>query len=259
MTDAINENQDYDVSDTWERRFDTFKELGVDELGYMKAMKGDKVKALSFSERNKVLLNVWALVFGPFYYIAKKMYFKGAFILGASWLFSALLGMVESFVGINLPSVIFWIVPGLFCMQAANVDYYKFVTQEEKIWPQLPEFFSTVAGAVAFPVAAFSIILLSAALSTGGVPSCSDSETKGLVKQIILEQLAKVIPANKMASMQFSMDAIRTTATDAQTGANACAADITLLGDVNDVNGHPITYTVESTDDGRTYVNVYGL
>jgi hypothetical protein len=59
--------------------------------------------------------------------------------------------------------------------------------------------------------------------------------------------------------MKYTLDVIRTTRKDRETGNIACAA--TLQGDAGKFGTWtlPITYTVERTSDGIPYVTVYGL
>ncbi|UFX45220.1 hypothetical protein HAP47_0000305 [Bradyrhizobium sp. 41S5] len=60
-------------------------------------------------------------------------------------------------------------------------------------------------------------------------------------------------------SMQYTLDVIRTTRKDRETGNIACAA--TLQGTAGKFGtwALPITYTVERTSDGKLYVIAYGL
>ncbi len=91
------------------------------------------------------------------------------------------------------------------------------------------------------------------------VPKCSDSEVVKLVTDITGEELAKQLGEDVVKMVSFSVDAIRTTNTNQNTGAYECAADLKMTGKAG-TSSVPITYSVENTDDGNSiYVNVYGL
>lgn len=93
---------------------------------------------------------------------------------------------------------------------------------------------------------------------SNSVPGCSDSETKDLVIEIADRELAKQVGAERAKSVSWELTAIRTTDKNEKTGAFECAADMEVSGP-GGKNSSPITYTVEATDDGDFYVNVFGL
>jgi len=105
-------------------------------------------------------------------------------------------------------------------------------------------------------------VLFTGAVITGcssSAPKCSDTETTDLVKQIAKEQLAKLQGQEIADQIEMSVDAIRTTDSNDKTGAQQCAAQLTLKGP-NGENSLDITYTSEKTDKGdEFFVNVYGL
>lgn len=90
---------------------------------------------------------------------------------------------------------------------------------------------------------------------SNNVPQCSDPEAADLVLEITLDEIANLYGQARADELSISLDAIRTTDENEQTGAFDCAAVI------NNGEGaeFPITYTVEVTDDKRTYVTVFGL
>ena len=73
--------------------------------------------------------------------------------------------------------------------------------------------------------------------------------------------MARQIGAETAKLFSYTVNAIRTTNTNEQTGAHECAAQLAVkASNTGETNQLPITYTVEMTDDGKEfYVNVFGL
>lgn len=90
---------------------------------------------------------------------------------------------------------------------------------------------------------------------SNNVPKCSDPEAADLVLEITLDEIANSYGQARADELSLSLDAIRTTDENDKTGAFDCAAVI----DNGEGTEFPITYTVEVTDDKRTYVTVFGL
>lgn len=91
-----------------------------------------------------------------------------------------------------------------------------------------------------------------------GVPGCGDQETKDLVSSIADREFSKQMGAEAAKMINWKVVAIRTTDKNEKTGALECAADLEVSGP-GGTHEAPITYTVEKTDDGDFYVNVFGL
>ncbi len=110
-----------------------------------------------------------------------------------------------------------------------------------------------------FLTVVFSVALLSGC--TQSVPKCGDSETIDLVKEIANDEMGNQLGAEMQKLFSYSVDAVRTTHTNEQTGAHECAAQLGITASTTgQTNELSITYTVEMTDDGEHfYVNVYGL
>ena len=251
--------QSIEVSDSWNQKFAVLEKIGANEG--LKAY-FDNYKSLTFGERFKVGFNILAFIFGPFYYFAKKMWFKGAFLFGAVISINILLTIIETALGTEFPMIIYQAPGAAVCASLANYDFYRFCKQQEKIWGGLPAFFSQQSGAVGFPVAAFLVLMvISAGLFGSGVPKCGDSETVSLVKQIADREMGNQLGREAANIFSYKVGAIRTTSTNEQTGSYECAAQLGITASTTgETNEIPITYTVEATDDGEEfYVNVYGL
>ncbi len=92
----------------------------------------------------------------------------------------------------------------------------------------------------------------------GGTPKCGDSEAKDLVIQITKDELKRKGYAKSIPNLSFVVKHIRTTKHDKEIDTYQCAADLEMIGTTTKT--YPITYSVESTDDGENiYVNVMGL
>jgi len=93
---------------------------------------------------------------------------------------------------------------------------------------------------------------------TGGTPKCGDSETKDLVIQIAKDELTKQGMSKIIPNIDFEVANIRTTSHNKDVDSYQCAADFKMIGEKTKTL--PITYTVEATDDGKSfYVNVFGF
>lgn len=108
-------------------------------------------------------------------------------------------------------------------------------------------------------------ILLTAIITTGCnkmAPKCDNGSVIDTVKQISqneiirqLQVLGKKVDKNQL---KLSIDTIRTTETDKDTGSNSCKANLNVTVD-NNKKAFPITYTIEKAEKGQFYVEVYGL
>jgi hypothetical protein len=91
------------------------------------------------------------------------------------------------------------------------------------------------------------------------VPSCSDEQSIDLVTQIADREMVEQLGEEAEGMFSFILNSIRTTSTNADTGANECAAELAITGP-SGTAPIPITYSVEVTDNGeQIYVNVFGL
>ena len=183
------------LSDSWLKKFNLLAKIGADEQFIFKAMSGDKFKDLPFIDRQKITLNIFAFFFGPLYYFSKKMWHKGALLLAVTWLWACLLFLVELLADIALANIAYWIVPAVLCAQLANYDYFRFISQKEKVWQQLPAIFTGKAGVISSPLIAFSLLIgLTLGLTPAKTPECYNSE----VTEMVID-LAKNEALNRLA------------------------------------------------------------
>ncbi|MEI6895600.1 MAG: DUF2628 domain-containing protein [Colwellia sp.] len=258
-TDTNENPNELNVSSSWSERFDILTKIGAKEKFIYSAMKSDEFIALSFREKQKITFNILAFIFGALYYFSKKMWFKGAFILGASWVLNGFLTLIEVAAGMTFPGIAYYIAPAVISAQLASYDFFKLKTEDEKIWKGLPDIFATPVGAIGFPLAALFFILLASGGFGSNVPECGSSDATNVVISISEDELIRTLGAEVAESISISVNAIRTTATNEQTGEYECAAQLFIRGPeaTNDI---PITYTIEMTNNGEEfYVNVFGL
>jgi hypothetical protein len=116
------------LSPTWQRRI-----ILIDRAGGPKL---PNLKELEFGERFTVLFNIWAFLFGPFYYLAKGMWRKAvtytALAIAASFLlaFGMAMAGLDPDSGSNILS--FGVATAI--TRLANVGYYRKVMLSENGW-----------------------------------------------------------------------------------------------------------------------------
>ncbi|MDX9756655.1 MAG: hypothetical protein RBT52_04020 [Sulfurimonas sp.] len=93
---------------------------------------------------------------------------------------------------------------------------------------------------------------------TNSTPKCGDSETKDLVIQIAKDKLTQQGMSTIIPKFNFEVAKIRKIEHNKDVDSYQCAADFKMIGD--QTKTLPITYTVEATEDGKSfYINVYGF
>ncbi|MDP2789421.1 MAG: DUF2628 domain-containing protein [bacterium] len=250
---------DLDVSVSWKRKFEILEKVGADNQFIYKAMSSEGFKSLTFKEKQKINFNFLAFLFGPFYYFAKKMWFKGAVLFGGITLLNTFLTLIEIVIDSPLPAVVYWIPGSVICAQLANYDYYRYVVHKEKMWKKF-FFFAKPMQASVFPILSIVLLLSVSYFPLQGVPKCGDSDVTKLVTGIADQKMTKQLGAEAAKTFTYAVEAIRTANTNEKTGALECAADLKINGNNGKSNSMPITYTVENTDDGKDiYVKVFGL
>ncbi len=180
------------VNKNWQTKFDLLEKIGADEQFIYKALSSSAYKELNFNNKQKISFNIWAFLFGAFYYFAKKMWIKGAVILGIVWTLSAFLTLIENIAGFSFPGIFYWIPSAVICSQMANYDYFRSVKYNEKLWPGLPDILTKPVGFIGFPVAAFILLVVFSAMS----PSTSEDSNS-----LVLDEVSGVWRADSDAAM----------------------------------------------------------
>ena len=254
-----------EVSDAWKKKFELMEEAGIKQMPYFEMLKGDRFKALPLKSRHGIMFNFWALLFGVLYYFAKGMWKKGSVILSVSMLINAVLSFVAFTIGQELPSVLYWIFPAVFCAQFANRDYYALKTQGEAMWAGLPKFLGNPVVAVLFPVITFVLALSVVMAQVQGSQkiyaeplSCDSISVHDTVKEIARGEVTKSIPANRVSEFDYQLSAVVPVSSDGQ-GEFSCSAQFSLIAGGSTLGVFPITFKVSLQTDGQFYVNVFGL
>src|SRR5690606_37032777 len=100
----------YNVSQAWQRRFAMLEKFGA-AGGYKRFMSSPELKAASFKEKFFAMSNIWAFLFGMFYYLCKGMWQRALVLFGFSCLYSTVLVCIEIAFGIKINASVYWAVP----------------------------------------------------------------------------------------------------------------------------------------------------
>jgi hypothetical protein len=106
-----------------------------------------------------------------------------------------------------------------------------------------------------------SLFVLLSIACTKSAPKCGDVETKNLVIQLLRDNK---FSSNQIADFDLTLDNIRTTSFDKDTGKYSCEADLNVVmtsktgKTVNKFN-KDIFFTSEITSDNKHYVSVDSL
>lgn len=95
---------------------------------------------------------------------------------------------------------------------------------------------------------------------SSATPDCSSGDARDLVLEITQDEMASYTGEEKAASLDYSLDAIRTRNHDEALDSYRCVAELTISGLPQGSVSDEIEYTIESTDEhGEFYIEVYGL
>ena len=115
-----------DISALWRIRFDLVEKAGGPTRPLLKQM--------PFGERFRLLFNIWALLFGAFYYLAKGMWRKAIAMVLVGLCASLLIDLVLPDSGSTVfRFVLNYSMAAWFSIQA-NVSYYKKVVLGDNGW-----------------------------------------------------------------------------------------------------------------------------
>lgn len=157
----VGSSSDTSKSSKWESKFSLFNKLGADSKNIYTIMASPEYKSLKFMDKQGLTFNPFAFILGPLYYFLKKMWFKGAFIVGVTWLYVAILEFITASFNIDILQPLFWLPTAIICAQLANIDYYRLVNKDEKIWSCIPNIFSKPLGAIGFPIISLLLVVAS--------------------------------------------------------------------------------------------------
>jgi hypothetical protein len=115
-----------DLSALWRIRFDLVEKAGGPQLPH--------IKRLRAGERLRLMWNFWALLFGPFYYIAKGMWRKALVISFSTVALTIFINKAAPSGDLDFfANNIGYAANALFTV-FANIDYYRKVVLNHKGW-----------------------------------------------------------------------------------------------------------------------------
>jgi hypothetical protein len=118
------------LPEKWQRRFAAIEKAGGERVRWWRM---PEVKLLTRKEKRLITSNLWAFMFGPFYYLYLGMWRKAITLSVLALVIDVLLGMAGA--ALNLPVDNFlWIVSAIMFKQCANVDYYRKTVLKRREW-----------------------------------------------------------------------------------------------------------------------------
>ncbi|KGX07415.1 zinc-ribbon domain protein [Burkholderia pseudomallei] len=119
-----------ELPEKWRQRVAVIEKAGGDRVRWWR---WPEVKRLTGKEKRLITSNVWAFVFGPFYYLYLGMWRKAITLSLLALVVVVILGMAGDALNVPVDSFL-WIVPAVMFKQCANVDYYRRRVLGRKEW-----------------------------------------------------------------------------------------------------------------------------
>ena len=114
----------------WQRRFAVIEKAGGKRARWWR---WPEAKRLTAKEKRLITSNLWAFVFGPFYYLYLGMWRKAITLTLPVLVIDGLLGMAGDAAGVPVGHFL-WIVSAVMFKQCANIDYYRKAVLKRKEW-----------------------------------------------------------------------------------------------------------------------------
>ncbi|WP_342609606.1 DUF2628 domain-containing protein [Vibrio tritonius] len=157
MTMETPVTQESQLSAKWLKRFELLDQFNAINRNRTDILRDKAFRALPWKKRFLITTNLWAFLFGPLYYFAKKMHRKGFVILGIASLWSAMLTVIEYQFSLTLPAFCFSILPSVICASYANFDYYLKKEIGQIMWARAPFWLHTTSGVAIFTLLGIGI------------------------------------------------------------------------------------------------------
>ena len=120
--------RDTELPDSWQRRFAFYDRFGVPNISQESRQ---AYRDLSFGDKLRLNTNIWAFLFGPFYFFVKGMWRKGLVLLVVA------IALAATFLAVDAPGIVVraasLVVPAL-AMTTANYAYYLHVVKGSRSW-----------------------------------------------------------------------------------------------------------------------------
>jgi len=118
--------EEAELSALWRIRFDLVEKAGGPGRPLF--------KQLRFGERFRLGFNLWAWLFGPFYYVAKGMWRKAVSVTCLSLAVTVFMSALAPDGGLEFLNVALNTVLGVWLVLNANINYYKKVVLGDNGW-----------------------------------------------------------------------------------------------------------------------------
>lgn len=119
-----------ELPEKWRHRFAAIEKAGGERTRWWR---WPEAKQLTGKEKRLITSNLWAFVFGPFYYLYLGMWRKAITLSLVVLLIDFILDMAGD--ALNFPVDHFlWIVSAVMFKQCANVDYYRKAVLKRREW-----------------------------------------------------------------------------------------------------------------------------
>lgn len=114
----------------WRQRFAAIEKAGGERVRWWHWPEG---KQLTGKEKRLITSNLWAFVFGPFYYLYLGIWRKAITLSLLALVIDAVLSVVGDALGVSVDRFL-WVVSAIIFRQCANVDYYRKAVLKRREW-----------------------------------------------------------------------------------------------------------------------------
>lgn len=114
----------------WRQRFAVIEKAGGERVRWWR---WPERKQLTGKERRQITSNLWAFVFGPFYYLYLGMWRKAITLSLVALVIDAILIVAGDTLGVPVERFL-WVVSAIIFSQCANVDYYRKAVLKRREW-----------------------------------------------------------------------------------------------------------------------------
>lgn len=119
-----------ELPEKWRQRFAAIEKAGGERARWWR---WPEAKQLTGKEKRLITSNLWAFVFGPFYYLYLGLWRKAITLSLVVLVLDVILGMVGDALNIPIDNFL-WIVSAVMFKQCANVDYYRKTVLKQREW-----------------------------------------------------------------------------------------------------------------------------
>ena len=117
-------------SEKWRQRFAAIEKAGGERTRWWR---WPERKMLTGKERRLITSNLWAFLFGPFYYLSIGLWRKAITLTLLAAVIDVALGVTADALGYSIANFL-WIVSAVMFKQCANVDYYRKTVLKRREW-----------------------------------------------------------------------------------------------------------------------------